>query len=121
MSGSNDPLRRVITRCWEDEAFKQRLLADPAATLEAEGVRVPAGVTIEVAVDTEDVRTLVIPLAPVAERLADRDVADIAVAGVDRDYVDTDLHQRLFAGDQGSFFIDPQSDPGSLRYYRSRE
>ena len=61
MDAGENPIQRIITKCWEDEAFKERLLADPVATLAAEGVQVPAGVTVNVAVDTEDVRTLVIP------------------------------------------------------------
>ena len=66
MAEQENPLQRIITKCWEDEAFKERLLADPAATLAAEGMQVPEGVTINVAVDAEDVRTLVIPLPPTA-------------------------------------------------------
>ena len=53
MSEADNPMQRVMTKCWEDEAFKERLPADPAATLPAEGVEVP-----------EDVRTMVIPLPP---------------------------------------------------------
>ena len=67
MAEQDNPLQRVITRCWEDEAFKERLLADPAATLAAEGVEIPEGVTVNVAVDADDVRTLVIPCAPSGE------------------------------------------------------
>ena len=66
MAEQENPLRKVITKCWENEAFKERLLADPAATLAAERVQVPAGITINVAVDAADVRTLVIPLPPTA-------------------------------------------------------
>jgi hypothetical protein len=64
MDQTEDALQKVITKCWEDEDFKERLLADPAATLAAEGVEVPAGTTVNVAVDAEDVRTLVIPWHP---------------------------------------------------------
>ena len=31
MSERDSPMQKVITKCWEDEAFKERLLADPAA------------------------------------------------------------------------------------------
>ena len=31
MSERDNPMQKVITKCWEDEAFKKRLLADPAA------------------------------------------------------------------------------------------
>jgi len=79
MAEQDNPMQKVITKCWEDEAFKERLLADPAATLAAEGVQVPEGVTINVAVDSEDVRTLVIPLRQPVE-LGDAQLQS-AVAG----------------------------------------
>ena len=71
------PPQRVITKCWEDEAFKERLLADPAATLAAEGVQVPEGIAINVAIDSKDVRTLVIPLPRTVE-LSDAALATVA-------------------------------------------
>ena len=73
MNDQEDPLQRVITRCWDDEAFKARLLADPATTLRAEGV------TVNVAVDSKDVRTLVIPLPPTAG-LSDAELDQVAGA-----------------------------------------
>ena len=57
-------MQRIISRCWEDDALKERLLADPAATLTAEGLEIPEGVTVNVVEDTPQVRTLVIPAAP---------------------------------------------------------
>ena len=79
MTEQDNPLQKVITRCWEDEAFKERLLADPAATLAAEGVQVPEGITVHVAVDAADVRTLVIPL-PLTTELGDEELDGIAAA-----------------------------------------
>jgi len=76
MAEQENPMQKIITRCWDDEAFKERLLADPAATLAAEGVQVPEGVTVNVAVDSRDVRTLVIPLPPTAE------LSDVELEGV---------------------------------------
>jgi len=67
VSETDNPLQKVIIRCWEDEAFEARLLADPAATLAAEGAQVPEGVNVNEAIDTEGVRTLVIPLRPTAD------------------------------------------------------
>jgi hypothetical protein len=64
MNPKENPLPSIISRCWRDEAFKQKLLADPVATLKAEGIDVPAGVAVNIVVDTENVRTLVIPPAP---------------------------------------------------------
>jgi len=83
MSEADNPMQKVITKCWEDEAFKDRLLADPAATLAAEGLKVPEGVTVNVAIDSEDVRTLVIPLAP-ADALSDEALSRVS-AGFRRD------------------------------------
>jgi hypothetical protein len=64
MTNRENALRSIITRFWEDEAFKERLQADPAATLAAEGVEIPEGVTVNVVAATEDMRTLVIPQSP---------------------------------------------------------
>ena len=79
MDAHENPMQGIITKCWDDEAFKERLLADPAATLAAEGVRVPEGVTVNVVVDAEDVRTLVIPLPPTAG-LSDAELDQVAGA-----------------------------------------
>ena len=67
MAEQENPLQRIISKCWEDDAFKERLLDDPATTLAAEGVQIPEGITVNVVVDTDDVRTLVIPLPPTTE------------------------------------------------------
>ena len=45
---------QLIAKCWADEGFKQKLLADPAATLKAEGVEVPAGLSIKAVENDED-------------------------------------------------------------------
>jgi hypothetical protein len=64
METAENPMQKIITRCWEDEEFKKRLMADPAKILDAEGVSVPDGVSIRVMEDTDQVRTLIIPPAP---------------------------------------------------------
>jgi hypothetical protein len=74
-------LQGIITRCWEDEAFKERLLADPAAVLAAAGVRLPEGVTVNVVIDTETERTLVIPEPP--GKLGDRELEYLGVSAGD--------------------------------------
>ena len=64
MEAKENPMQKIIARCWEDEEFKKRLMADPAKILGAEGVSVQDGVSIRVVEDTEQVRTLIIPPAP---------------------------------------------------------
>jgi len=56
--------QQLIAKCWADDAFKQRLLADPAGTLKVEGLEVPKGVSIRVLENTAQVFNLVIPLVP---------------------------------------------------------
>ena len=34
-------MSKLVAKCWADEGFKQKVLADPAATLRAEGVELP--------------------------------------------------------------------------------
>ena len=67
MPAQEDPMQRVITKCWEDEVFMARLVADPAATLASEGVQIPEGVTVHVVVESATERVLVVPPAPARE------------------------------------------------------
>jgi hypothetical protein len=61
MNARENPMQKIITRCWEDEAFKQKLMADPNGVLMAEGVPVPEGITVKVLEDTDSLRNFVIP------------------------------------------------------------
>jgi hypothetical protein len=71
--------QQLIAKCWADDAFKQRLLADPAGTLAAEGMAVPEGMTLRVVEDTAQAVTLVIPLRPT--ELSDEEVGSVAAGG----------------------------------------
>jgi len=55
---------QLIAKCWADESFKQKLLADPMATLKAEGAELPAGLTVNAVENTDKVFHLVIPAKP---------------------------------------------------------
>jgi len=55
---------QVVARAWSDEAFKQRLLADPAAALAEQGLAVPAGVAVQVHEATPAVLQVVLPPPP---------------------------------------------------------
>jgi len=54
----------LISKCWADEAFRRQLLADPTGTLKAQGVEIPAGMTINALENTDKVFHLVIPVTP---------------------------------------------------------
>ena len=57
-------MAKVIARVWSDEAFKERLIADPKAVLAAEGISVPSGVDIKVVEQTDKQQYFVIPPRP---------------------------------------------------------
>ena len=57
-------MQQLIGKCWADDAFKQKLLADPAAALKEHGTEVPAGVTVKAVENTDTVIHLVIPTKP---------------------------------------------------------
>ncbi|MDO8767491.1 MAG: NHLP leader peptide family RiPP precursor [Burkholderiaceae bacterium] len=54
-------MSQLIAKCWADEDFKEKLLADPALVLKAEGFDAPQGVTIKAIENTDTVFHLVIP------------------------------------------------------------
>lgn len=73
----NNPFANLIAKAWTDESFKAALIADPVATLKAEGIDVPAGVTVNVLEDTETVSHLVLPPVP-----KDGEISDDQLEGV---------------------------------------
>jgi Nitrile hydratase, alpha chain len=58
-------MNHILTKCWSDEDFKRRFLADPEGTLKAEGFEVPAGLSIRALENTDKVFHLVIPIKPI--------------------------------------------------------
>ena len=63
-SGRQEMERRLIERSLQDDAFRQRLLADPKATVEQElGTQLPEGVRVEAVEETADTIYLVLPSA----------------------------------------------------------
>ncbi len=53
---------RIVAKAWGDEDFKQRLLADPKATLQAEGLSFPEGAEVRVLESTD--QRVYLPLLP---------------------------------------------------------
>ena len=71
-------ISQLIAKCWTDEGFKQKVLADPAATLRAEGLELPADLSYVAHENTDEVFHLIIPAKPT--ELSDEDL-DQAVGG----------------------------------------
>ena len=69
---------KIIAEAWRDPAFKAELIANPAAALKAEGIDVPAGMTVTVLENTDSQFHLVLPPVPTDEL---SDEALEAVAG----------------------------------------
>lgn len=69
-------IQQIIAKCWADERFKQKLLADPAATLKAEGVDLPAGLAVVALENTEQLFHLIIPAKPTD--LSDEDLDNVS-------------------------------------------
>ena len=72
----NKKINQIIAKCWSDESFKKKLLANPAATLKAEGVTVTAGVSVKAVENTDKVLHLLIPATPAD--LSDDDLHKVA-------------------------------------------
>jgi hypothetical protein len=58
---------QVVARAWADEAFKQRLLAEPYAVLKEHGISLREDATIRVLENTAEVVHLVLPARPATE------------------------------------------------------
>jgi len=70
----------VVARAWRDAAFRQRLLAEPVATLREAGIAVPDDVQVRVVEDTDTLIHLILPARPAGD-LSDEDLDQTAAAG----------------------------------------
>ncbi len=62
MTDENTTIEQIVTRTWEDEAFKQELLSEPKATIEqATGEKLPEDLVIRVMQETPNIRYLLLP------------------------------------------------------------
>lgn len=73
-------MQQLLAKCWTDEAFKKQMLTNPMAAMKAEGVEPPAGLTIKVVENTDDVLYLTIPIKP--SELSDNDLDNVAGGGI---------------------------------------
>jgi hypothetical protein len=60
----NKKMGQIFARAWSDADFKARLLANPAETLRAAGIELPAGVKVKAVENTDEQFYLVIPQKP---------------------------------------------------------
>ena len=58
---------RIVKKAWNDEAFKKRLLSNPAAVLKEEGVDPPKDTQVQIHENTGTTVHLSIPAKPAVE------------------------------------------------------
>ena len=58
---------KIIAKSWADDAYKQRLINNPADVLKEEGVPVPDGITIKVVENTPTLFYVILPQNPGGE------------------------------------------------------
>jgi hypothetical protein len=68
---------QVVTKAWQDEGFKRRLVADPRAALQDQGLPLPHGKAMRVVEDTADTAHLVLPTKPTGG-LSDEQLEQVA-------------------------------------------
>jgi Nitrile hydratase, alpha chain len=78
----DDAWQHLVARTWSDPALKAKLLADPAGVLKANGLTVPAGVTVKVLENTDRVLNLVLPVKAAPAELSEAELHQVAGGGV---------------------------------------
>jgi hypothetical protein len=67
----------ILRRATEDPAFRQRLVADPAAVLREQGLPLPAGLELRVLEATDQVSYLVLPRQSADGELSDAELEEV--------------------------------------------
>lgn len=69
---------QIVTKAWQDDKLKNRLLAEPAAVFQEFGLEVPAGVQLRVVENTDQVVYLTLPAKPQDGELTEEDLENVA-------------------------------------------
>lgn len=77
-NGEDAAFGKVIAQAWSDDAYKARLVSDPASVLSEAGIELESGVSIEVVEDTASIRHLVLPAAPAEGELSEDALEQVA-------------------------------------------
>lgn len=68
---------QLVAKAWADDSFKARLLAEPAAVLQEEGISLPEGVELRAVENTDKVMYLTLPPKP-SDELSDEQLNQMA-------------------------------------------
>jgi hypothetical protein len=69
---------QIIAKAWADEKFKTRLLANPAAVLKEQGLKIPPGCQVKIVEDTDKVVHLTLPAKSSTDELSEDELENIA-------------------------------------------
>lgn len=72
----NKAFAAIVARSWSDAEFHGQLLADPSATLAANGFHVPDGKHVQVVEDSDTVMHVLLPARP--SELSDEELDSVA-------------------------------------------
>ncbi|WP_308466560.1 NHLP leader peptide family RiPP precursor [Rathayibacter soli] len=75
-NAQNKAFAAIVARSWGDAAFHAELLANPTATLAANGFHVPDGKQVEVVEDSDTVMHVLLPARP--SELSDEELDSVA-------------------------------------------
>jgi hypothetical protein len=73
----DDRWQQLVARAWSDPVLKAKLLSDPVGVLKAEGLNVPAGVTVRVMENTDKLVNLVFPVKPAPADLSEEELQGV--------------------------------------------
>jgi len=79
-------MQQIIARAVDDAAFKQRLMADPAAVLNEEGLEVPAGLEVRVVENSQGELQVVLPAPLDSGDLSEKLLDSVAAGWGEGDY-----------------------------------
>jgi Nitrile hydratase, alpha chain len=71
---------KIVGKAWKDEAYKRRLVADPAAVLKEEGLEPPKDTQVRIMEDTPNVVHLALRAKPSME-LSEEDLLRVVGGG----------------------------------------
>ena len=97
-SGRAEMERRLVEKCLQDDAFRQKLLEDPRAAVEEElGTQLPEGVRVVAMEETQDTAYLVVPFVSTESR-EEGEISDRELEAVAGGWPETDpaAHSRAF-------------------------
>lgn len=78
MTSEREPWGQIVAKAWQDESFKKRLLAEPAAVFKEFGVAVSPSIQVRVVENTDTRVYLTIPAKPHEAELSDAELEGVA-------------------------------------------